>query len=326
METREVQKNSDRPMKMIFMGSAEFAVPSLNALLAGPDKIQAVVTRPPKPRGRNRGLSPCPLCAFAGERGLPMVTPANVSSPDTVRGLEDLAPDVIIVIAYGQLLKKRLLDIPRLACINVHASLLPKYRGAAPIQWAIAGGENLTGVTTMYMSEGMDEGDVILQETAPITREDTAASLHDRLAASAAGLLKTTLGLIREGKAPRKKQNSDEATYAPKLNRQDGQIDWTLSAEEIYNKVRGFNPWPGCWCRVPLSDSGGNKRLKILKVEAEKAQGEPGTLLETGRADPVIAAGKGSVRLLCVQPEGGRRMSGAEYFRGLKIRNCTSFK
>ena len=200
-------------MRILFMGSAEFACPALEALLSDSrNDLVAVVTQPDRPKGRNLAVAPCPVKHYLGARAIPVLTPERVNHPDSLAHLRSLAPQLIVVIAYGQLLKPELLALPPLGCINVHGSLLPKYRGAAPIQWALAHGEPVTGVTTMYMDERMDAGDIILQQPVPVTPEDTGKTLHDRLATAGAALLTTTLDLLRAGKAPRVSQDAAQAT------------------------------------------------------------------------------------------------------------------
>jgi len=242
-----------------------------------------------------------------------VLTPERVNEPASVEAIAALEPDVIVVVAYGQILRQPLLDLPRLGCINVHTSLLPKYRGAAPIQWAIANGETETGVTTMYMDAGMDTGDIILQETVAIGDDETAAGLHDRLAFAGAALLKKTLRGLEAGDLPRIPQNDAAATMAPRLSKADGMVDWKRSAREIRSRVRGFNPWPGSVCRTP-----GGKRLKLWRVAVVPMETDapPGQVITLRQSQPVVATGQLAIRLLEVQPEGGKVMDGAAYVRG----------
>ncbi len=304
-------------MRVVFMGSSELACRCLESLLrlakTGATEVAAAVTQPDRPSGRGRQIVSCPARRAAEVAGVPVWTPPDVNAPDAVERLAELRPDVIAVAAYGQLLKAPLLALPPLGCVNVHASLLPRYRGAAPIQWAIARGETESGATTQYMARRMDAGDIILQRAEPVRPDDTAASLHDRLAAVGADLLAETLQRIRNGDAPRRPQTEAEATYAPKLGRDDGRLDWTMPARDLANRVRGFFPWPGCFCETP-------SRLKVLEARAEPGEGEPGFILETGPAGPLVAAGAGALRLVVVQPEGKRAMAGAEYARGHRVR------
>lgn len=226
-------------------------------------------------------------------------------------------PDLIVVVAFGQILKPALLAIPRLGCVNLHASLLPRYRGAAPISWAIARGETLTGVTTLFVNERVDAGDVIFQEPVPIGPDDTGGSLHDRLAAAGAALLARTVEAVAAGNAPRRPQNDAEATYAPKIRKTDARVDWSLAAEEIRNRVRAFNPWPVCYCEAP---KGSGRILRLWRVQVEpRADARPGVVLRADGA-PLVGTGAGALRLLEVQPEGRRVMSGEAFRLGYALR------
>lgn len=303
-------------MKLIFMGSAEFACPALEILLqAGRDEICAVVSQPERPCGRSLKNRPCPAGALAAAKGIPCLAPAKINSPESLDELRALRPDLIVVVAYGQILKKALLDLPRLGCINLHGSLLPKYRGAAPIQWAIARGENITGVTTMFMNERMDEGDIIRQEEEPILPEDTACTLGQRLAGRGAKLLLATVGEIRTGAAPRAKQDDNAATYAPRLKKTDGAIDWARPAIETANRIRAFQPWPCCYFILNKKNT-----VKVFRARLEPGGGKaPGTILETCGEGPLVQAGGGALRLLEVQPEGKKPMSGSAFLCGNKM-------
>lgn len=274
--------------------------------------VVAVVTQPDRPKGRRLKSAPCPVKALVRHRDIRVLDPVKVNTEEVVADIASCDPEVIVVAAYGQILKPALLEMPPLGCINVHASLLPAYRGAAPIQRAIARGETVTGVTTMHMSAGMDEGDIILQRSVPIRPTDTGGSLHDVLAAEGATLLGETLEAICAERAPRAAQDHDAATYAPKLTKAEGRIDWTRPAVEIYNKVRAFNPWPVCWTGLP--DAGG--RLRVLCAGVASNDGVPGAVLAVTDEGPIVAAGEGSLCLLEVQGEGGRVMSGSVYCRG----------
>ena len=302
-------------MRIIFMGSADFACASLDRLLAdGQADVVAVVTQPDRPRGRNLELAACPVKERVRERAIPVLTPSNVNTPESLVALRELKSDLMVVVAYGQLLKPDLLSIPAMGCINVHGSLLPKYRGAAPIQWAVANGEPATGVTTMYVNERMDAGDIILRRETPIAADETGGSLHDRLAQIGADLLEETVELIRAGTAPRLGQNEAEATLAPKLKKSDGRIDWVLPAATIHNRVRAFNPWPGCFCEA-LRESG--HFVKVLKTRVEAGRGSPGQVIDVSGDGPLVQAGdRGAVRLLELQAEGRKAMSGAAFIRG----------
>ena len=342
-------------MRIVFMGSAALACPSLEMLLGygttpgslprshiaetrQADKVVAVVTQPDRPKGRNLKMSFCAVKILALNKNLTVLTPQNVNSSDSIDALRRLKPDLIVVVAYGQILKKEILALPPEGCVNVHASLLPKYRGAAPIQWAIANGEQVTGVTTMFMSEGMDDGDIILQKEVAIGREDTAGSLNYRLAQEGAILLSETVEAIRNGRAIRIPQIGTEATFASKLSKEDGRIDWTKPAEEIYNRVRGFSPWPCCWCIAPVNrgqpaspgpalpeatpchgsqeEKKKNGKLRVFRVRVEEAEGKSGEVIDVSGDGPLVGTGDKSVRLLEVQPEGKKVMSGDAYLRG----------
>jgi methionyl-tRNA formyltransferase len=301
------------------MGTAAFAVPSLQALLDAGHSVLAVVTQPDRPAGRGQGLRPSPVKALAVEPGLTVLQPEKASQPEFVETLRALAPEAIVVVAYGQILRPAVLEIPPLGCINVHGSLLPKLRGAAPIQWAVIRGEPETGVTTMFMDAGMDTGDMILQTGVPVTGEDTAGSLSERLAPLGAQLLVRTLDLVARGQAPRRSQDPTAATYAPMLKREDGFIDWAQPATAIRNRIHGCNPSPGA---VALRDERPVKLWRARVVENELAAGsaaEPGTVVRLEGGGPVVTAGVGAVQLLELQPESRPRMSGDDYLRGYPL-------
>jgi len=311
-------------MRIIFMGSAELACPCLDRLLANPaDQVVGVVTQPDRPKGRSLQMTPCAVRAHVAARGIPILTPDNVNAPDSVVALQALAPDLIVVVAYGQFLKADILDLPSRGpahhsplgeggCINVHASLLPKYRGAAPIQWAVANGETETGMTTMFVNTRMDAGDIIDQLAEPIRPEDTAGSLHDRLAQCGADLLARTIETLRQGSIRRQPQDEAKATFAPRIKKADGRIDWRLPAALIHNRVRGFNPWPGCFCELAPAGV-----VRVLKTRVETGRSEVvGTVLDAAGEGPLIQAGQDALRLLELQPEGRKIMSGAAFLRG----------
>jgi methionyl-tRNA formyltransferase len=295
-------------MRIVFMGTAELACPCLEAVAKMPgQEIVAVVTQPDRPKGRDLKLAPSPVKVVAEHLGLPVQQPLKIREPAAIDSLRATQPDLVIVVAYGQILPKAVLEIPSLGCINVHTSLLPRWRGAAPIQYAILHGDHETGVTTMYMDEHMDTGDIILQRAQLIHANDTSASLHDRLAKLGADLLVETLGLISEGKAPQAKQDETRATYAKKITKDDGRIDWTRSAVEIERQVRAFNPWPGTHTRL------GDLPLKVWEVEVvEGASGNPGELLP----DFIVATNQGGVRIRELQPANSKRMAVDAFLRG----------
>lgn len=304
-------------MRIVFMGSAGLSCPSLDALLASPgDRVVGVATQPDRPAGRGRKLRQNPVAARV-PAGVELIAAEKINAAEPLAALGRLAPDLVVVVAYGQILKPPVLGIPPLGCVNVHASLLPKYRGAAPVQWAIANGDSVTGVTTMYMNEKMDGGDIILQEEVAISPSDTGGSLGGKLADAGAALLMETLRLVREGRAPRKPQDGALATLAPKLQKNDGRIDWNLPAAAIRNRVRAFNPWPCCWCEAP---AGSGCVVRILRAEVEQAGASgagPGGVVEWAGEGPLVATGDGAaVRLVEVQPEGKKPMSGKAFACG----------
>jgi len=300
-------------LNVVFMGTAPFAVPCLRSLLDAGHQVSAVVSQPDRPRGRGMKLQPSAVKALALERGLPVLQPEKASEAAFIDELRRLAPQVIVVVAYGQILRPAVLEIPPLGCINVHGSLLPELRGAAPIQWSIIRGYAETGVTTMYMDVGMDTGDMIYTAACPILPADTTNELAERLAPLGAELLVKTLGDIEQGIAPRKVQDSALATYAPMLKREDDAVDWTQSAIEIRNRIHGCNPSPGAIARR------GEELVKLWRAEVVTGiEGQaPGVVLDA--AQLVISTGDGALRLLEVQPENRGRQSGAEYARGYRV-------
>lgn len=322
-------------MKIVFMGSAELAVPSLHMLVDSRHDVCMVVSCPPRPKGRRLRLAPCPVAAAAEQLALPLFTPANINEPDNVKVLAGCRAELLVVVAYGQILKPAILDLAPLGCLNIHAGLLPKYRGAAPIQWAIANGETESGVTAMYVDEKMDHGDILDQVAVPIGRHETAGDLHDRLALTGAELLGSVVERIANGTAERHPQDHARATYAPKLKKEDGNIDWTLSARTLDCRIRAFHPWPGCTCGLPASVEtmrGSGKRLRILLAAPVSGGGlpgtaaTPGTILDLTDRGPIVQTGEGALRLLEVQPEGRRRMPAGDYLRGHPIHPGDSFR
>ena len=292
--------------------------PSLRALLAaGRDEVVAVVTQPDRPQGRNLRVQPSPVRAVAREAGIPALTPERLNAPDSVAALRALRPDVVAVVAYGQILRPEILALPPKGCLNIHASLLPKYRGAAPIQWAIVNGAHTTGVTAMFMNERLDAGDIVRQAPVPIAADDTAGTLHDRLAEEGARLLVEIMDALREGPLSRAPQAELEATYAPKLRKEDGRIDWTRPARDIHNRVRGFTPWPGCFCGEA---QGAGRKLRVLRTRVEAGIGAPGEVLSLAGEGPLVATGDQALCLIEVQPEGRKAMSGEAYLRGHPLR------
>lgn len=298
------------------MGTAELACASLQALAAAPEfLVAAVVTQPDRPKGRDLKLQPSPVKQAALRAGLAVLQPERARDPAFLEELRRLEPDLIVVVAYGQLLPAAVLTLPPRGCINVHASLLPKYRGAAPIQWAILNGESETGVTLMKMDEKLDTGDILTQRATAITPDDTAATLHDRLARIGAELLIETLGNIVNHTITARPQIEAQATYARKLIREDGRLDWSQSARSLWNRVRAFTPWPGAFTTLP----GGTKTrtLKIWRASVEEAvAGAPGAVAHADKAGIVVSCGSGALRIHELQLEGGRRLTAAEFLAG----------
>jgi methionyl-tRNA formyltransferase len=302
-------------LRIIFMGTPDLAAASLRALLASPDcQVVAVVTQPDRPKGRDLKLQPSPVKQWALESKLPVLQPERARADDFLRELNVLKPDLIAVAAYGQILPKSILDLPRFGCLNVHTSLLPKYRGAAPIQRAILNGDTETGVTIMKMDVGMDTGAILTQEKTPIRPEDNAETLHDRLAKIGANLLVRTIPQYVAGTISPLPQPAEGVSYAPKIMKQDGQIDWRQPATSIWNQIRGLVPWPAAFTLVP-----GEPRPQLLKIwEAKVADfsGQPGEILQADKAGVIVACGSGALRLLLLQREGGRRLDAREFLKG----------
>jgi len=297
----------------LFMGTPGFAVSSLEALLDAGYNVVGVVTQPDRPVGRKQVLTPPPVKEAALRHGLAVLQPEKIKAEAALDEVLALAPDLIVTAAYGQILPKRLLEAPRFGCINVHASLLPKYRGGAPIHKAIVEGEKESGVTIMYMVEALDAGDMLAEVVVPIEERDTVGSLHDKLAAAGAALLIDTVPRLMAGELAAEPQDHAAATFAPNIKRTDERIDWTRTAEQIYNQVRGLNPWP-----VAFTTCGG-KVWKIWWVEklAAGSEGkEPGTIVAREEDGLVVACGSGAVKITELQPEGKKRMSALDFLRG----------
>ncbi len=296
-------------MRIVFIGTGEIGVPTLRALLDSEHEVVAVVTQPDKRVGREQRIEPPPIKKEIAKTRIPILQPARIKDQKATEEIRDFAPDVVVVIAYGQILPRDVLEIPRLACLNLHASLLPCWRGAAPIQAAIAAGDCETGITAMYMDEGLDTGDILLQRRGEILPNDTGGSLHDRLAQIVPEALLESLRLLSAGNAPRIAQDNARATYAPKLKREHGLIDWSESAEAIERKIRAYNPWPGAFMKVD------RQNLKVFFASVVDLNGQPGEVLRSDE-DLVVATGKDALSLAEVQLEGKRRMTAAEFLRG----------
>jgi methionyl-tRNA formyltransferase len=302
-------------MKIVFMGTAELSCAVLERLAREPRfQITAIVTQPDKPKGRDLKPQPSPVKTLAAKMNLPVLQPARARDESFISELREFSPDLIAVAAYGQILPQTILDLPRLGCLNVHTSLLPKYRGAAPIQWAIANGETETGVTIMKMDAGLDTGDILTQSRTPILPADDSASLHNRLAQLGAELLAQTIPDYAAGKIQPRPQPAAGVSHAPKIQKEDGRIDWRRPASTIVNRLRAFTPWPGAF--TFLKSEPKSWLLKIWKAEAVERSGEAGNILQADPAGVIVACGQNALRILELQREGGRRMTAAEFLAG----------
>ncbi len=303
-------------MNIVFMGTPDFAAASLEALLKSGDVVVGVVTQPDRPKGRGQVLTPSPVKLLAQREKIPLLQPLKMKDPEFLQTLAGWKPDLIAVTAFGRILPPAILSLPPLGCVNVHGSLLPKYRGAGPIQWAIINGERETGITTMLMDEGMDTGAMLLQEAIPIMDDDTASTLSPRLAELGGRLLVETIARLKAGTLVPKPQDSSQATMAPLLKKEDGIIDWTLSAVALANRVRGLAPWPGAYTSVP-----GGGRWTIWRAQAlpGPATEPPGAVMAVTSEAIHVATGEGVLALLELQPANSRRMAVAQYVAGHPI-------
>jgi methionyl-tRNA formyltransferase len=299
--------------RVIFMGTPEFACPTLQALINRGEDVIAVVTQPDRPKGRGQQLAPPPVKALAQQYGIPVLQPVKVRLPEVVEQLQALAPDLIVVVAFGQILPKAVLDIPRFGCINIHASLLPRWRGAAPINWCLISGDSETGVTTMQMDVGLDTGDMLVKRTIPIEPEDDARTLHDKLSILGADALAETLDLLADGRLTAEKQDDSLTCYAAMLKKEDGELDWTMAATDLRNRIRGMNPWPGTFSFLD------GKLVKLFRGTAGAGSGQPGTVLRVGRDGIEVACGSGSLILGELQLEGKKRLPAAEFLAGCRL-------
>lgn len=297
-------------MRIVFMGTPEFAVPSLKALCEKGYDVVGVFTQPDRPKGRGNKVTASPVKEYAAGRGIPVYQPQKIRK-ESVEELRALQPDLCVTAAFGQILSQELLDIPRLGNINVHASLLPKHRGSAPIAWAILQGDKEAGVTTMMMDRGVDTGDMLLKKATPILPGETCGELTQRLSLIGAELLLETLDALAAGRLTRIPQDESAMTYDPMLDKRMGIVDWTGSAAAIVNRVHGLNPWPGCSTAWP----GG--RLKLLRASAAKGEGQPGEILAAdAKQGLIIACGEGAISVEQLQAPGGKPMSAKDYLRG----------
>jgi len=303
-------------MRIVFMGTPDFSVPSLTQVHASSHDVVLVVTQPDRPAGRGRRLTPPPVKTTAIELGIPVQQPESINTPEFAATLRELAPDVLVVVAFGQILSEELLSVPPMGSVNVHGSLLPRYRGVAPINWAVAHGETETGVTTMFMARKVDAGEIILKRSTPIGENETAGELYARLSKLGAGLLVETLDLIDRGEAPRVKQDPELVTYARKLKKDDGIIDWSRDAKSVHDHIRGMTPWPGA------RTSWDGRALTVLATKVGETSGEPGrpgevVSLDTDRGIEV-ATGRGTVWLERLRPSGKSVMNADAFVRGYR--------
>jgi methionyl-tRNA formyltransferase len=300
-------------VRIVFMGTPQFAVPTLKALVDAEEDILAVVSQPDRPAGRGQKVVPPPVKQYALGEGITVLQPLKMKDPAFLSHFEGLKPDLTVVVAFGRILPPEILKVPKLGCVNVHASLLPKYRGAAPIQWAVINGETETGVTTMQMDEGMDTGPILLQERTTIEPTETAGQLADRISIMGTRLLIRTLEMLRKGELKPKPQDPALATYAPLLKKEDGKIRWELKAKQIYNLIRGTDPWPGAYTFYK------DQHWRIFKarvVDEEGTSGQAGQIVKVEKREALVSTGRGILALLQLQAPNSRRMTFQEYLAG----------
>ena len=310
-------------MRVVFMGTPDFATGTLEEIVRSGYEIVGVVTQPDKPKGRGKTLMPTPVKEVAMKYNLPVYQPKKVREPEFVEVLRGLKPDVMVVAAFGQIISKEILEMPKYGCINVHASLLPAYRGAAPIQWAVINGDKESGVTIMQMDEGIDTGDMIEKVVVPIVEDETGGSLFDKLSQAGAKLCVKVLQDLEDGKAVREKQPEESTTpYARMIDKKMGAIDWEKPAKEIEQLIRGLNPWPSAYTRLQ------GKTLKIWKAEVllEHSQEAPGQITEVTKDSIVVQTGQGRLKILELQLEGKKRMDAASFLRGYALKEGESFR
>ena len=302
-------------MRIVFMGTPDFSVPALEALVEGGHEVVAAITQPDKPKGRGKAVLMTPVKEKAMELGIPVYQPVKVREPEFVEKLRQMEPDAIVVVAFGQILPKSILEIPRYGCVNIHASLLPKYRGAAPIQWAVIDGERESGVTTMFMNEGLDTGDMLEKEAVTLDPKETGGSLHDKLSAIGGRLILSTLKGLEDGTLKGTPQTDEGSCYAKMLKKSLGDIDWTMDAAAIERLIRGLNPWPSAYTCLH------GKTLKIWDGDVlEREYGvEPGTVAEVAKDRLVVQTGHGSLAIRSLQLEGKKRMDAGDFLRGYAV-------
>ena len=315
-------------MRIVFMGTPDFSVPALRALVEAGHQVTAVVTQPDKPKGRGKNLMPTPVKEVALKYDLPVYQPKRAKEPEFIETLRGLKPDVIVVAAFGQIITKEILEMPRFGCVNVHASLLPAYRGAAPIQWAVINGDKESGVTIMQMDEGLDTGDMILKKEVILDEKETGGSLHDKLAEAGAALCVETLKRLEEGTAPAEKQGETTTDYAKMLTKQMGEIDWKQPAEKIERLIRGLNPWPSAYTywnqkvmKIWLADTEADESGEKEKMASEEAKHpEPGTITAVAKDRFSVQTGEGLLTVLELQIPGKKRMDAGAFLRGYQIK------
>ncbi len=307
-------------MRIIFFGTPDFAVPSLNALIESGEEVITVISQPDRPKGRGHKISATPVKEFATSKQIPVIQPTGIKSPFFIEELSKLNPEFIIVVAFGMIIPPSILKIPARGCINVHASLLPKYRGAAPVQWALINGETKTGVTTMFMDEGLDTGDILLQEEIEITNGDNSYTISSKLANIGASLLvKTVNGLKTDSIQPR--PQTGKPSYAPLLKKDHGRINWSMPAKKIFDLIRGTYPWPGAYCYL------NKERVNIIKAQLIDYSGNvtPGRIEKVVDDGLYVGTGEGVLSIIAVKPEGKKSMSSLDFMHGRRLRGGMSF-
>jgi len=311
-------------MRIVFAGSGGFGLPSLRALVEGGQEVALIVTQPDRPSGRGRLVRMGPIKRFARERGIALLQPEDVNTASAVRRVRSVQPDLLLVIAFGQKIGPKLIEMPTYGAVNLHGSLLPKYRGPAPINWAVINGETETGLTVIAMTDQIDAGDILGQRATPIDANETAGELHDRLAALGARLVTEIVREIPLDEVERRRQNESQATLAPRLKKSDGRIDWSRPARDVHNHIRGMTPWPGAFTQLALP---GKKKARlrlvidrsvVSPVAAGKAA--PGTIVDAGAQGIDVATGRGAVRILDLTPAGKRPMTAADFLNGYRVK------
>ncbi|HKL25948.1 MAG TPA: methionyl-tRNA formyltransferase [Desulfuromonadales bacterium] len=297
-------------IRTVFMGTPEFALPTLQGLIDAGVDLVGIYTQPDRPKGRGKQVAVPPVKELALNHGIPVFQPPKLRAPEAAADLEDLAPDLIVVVAYGQILPKRVLDIPRYGCINVHASLLPKYRGAAPINKAIMEGETETGITTMLMDAGLDTGDMLVKRSLAIGPDETAGELHERLARLGRETMEETLRQLCAGELAPEKQDDNLTSYAPMLKKEDGRLDWSRPADELHNLVRGLDPWPGAYTTL------NGQLLKVARTRVAAGSGAPGSVVAADQEGVCVACGDGLLVVGELQLPGRKRLAAADFLRG----------